>query len=313
MRKILAAALVLMLASTGLPAKPPSGGGGGGGGGGGSSPPPNAEVGYRSASGKSVKLMVANADGTNATALYSSSASFSFDLGPPSKQALAIVDHATNSRLRLLTYETSGSGYLQQVSVDDLTAADRSSPIDFSPDGTKIAYMCCSNGIDSFELRVYDLTSRSSTVWGRAPFYWSVAWFRGGNSIAYSTHEPGRSQVFELTGPGATPQLLYTSGGEINIDASHADSNSLLLSYNDEGGDARIGLFDADSKSFSDPDLANSARSFFGNLDCSDRRLAYMRPTNSGMQAFYIRELNTGLESLFAKAANIRLQFFPCG
>ena len=82
MRAFLVAALLLSSAVPAIAGKPGPGGG---------SPPPNTEVGYRVLSGKSVKLMVANADASNAVSLYTSPTSFSFDLGPRSTNAIAIV------------------------------------------------------------------------------------------------------------------------------------------------------------------------------------------------------------------------------
>jgi hypothetical protein len=83
-----------------------------------------------------------------------------------------------------------------------------------------------------------------------------------------------------------------------------------VVSYNDTAGDARIGLWE--NGSFTNPDLASSARSWQGNLNCGDTKLAYMGVQNtSGSQAFYIRESNTGVTSRVSKSANILLQFWP--
>lgn len=304
MRAFLVAALLLASAVPAIAGKPGPGGG---------SPPPNTEVGYRVLSGKSVKLMVANADATNAVSLYTSPTSFSFDLGPRSTNAIAIVNGSSNtdSKLYLLTYATSGSGVIQTQSITPLTSARRGSHADFSPDGTKIAFACCSDGT-SETLAVYDLQTGTVTPWATAPFFWDFAFFRNGASIAYSVYGP--TALWEVAGPGATPQELFSPNamGEIDVDASRTDPNLLVVSFNDASGDARIGFFDASTGQLTDGDIARSTKSWQGHLDCSDRRLAYMGVQNtSGSQAFYIRDLQTGLTSLFSKSSNILLQFFP--
>lgn len=271
-------------------------------------PTANPQIAYRMLSGKSVKLIVADENGTNSSTLYTSSSSFTFDLAPRAQRQIAIADGTANAvDLKLLTYTTTGSGTFAPSSVVTLTSARRGTAIDFSPDGTKIAYACCSDGTNE-KLAVYDLTNGSITYWATAPFFWDIAWYKGGNSIAYSTLIP--VAFYELAGPGATAQELYTGQGEINLDSSRTDPDTLVVSYNDTAGDARIGLWK--NGSFTNSDLANSARSWQGNLNCSDTKLAYMGVQNtSGSQAFYIRELNTGVTSLVSKSSNILLQFWP--
>lgn len=300
MRKFLTAALLLTVAGQAVAGKPAGGSA-------------NPEVGYRTLSGKSVKLMVADANASNAVSLYTSATAFSFDLGPRATHAIAIVDGSTNtnSQLYLLTYTTSGSGTLQTSSVTALTSARRGSHADFSPDGSKIAFVCCSNG-ETETLAVYDRSTGTVTPWATAIFFWDFAFFRNGASIAYSVYGP--TALYEVAGPGAPPQALFSPNpqGEINVDASRTNPDVLVVSYNDAAGAARIGLFDASTGQLTDGDLAHSTRSWWGRLDCEDRRLAYMGAQNtSGSQAFYIRDLTTGLTSTFSKSSNILLQFFP--
>lgn len=253
--------------------------------------------------------MVANENGTNASSLYTSSTPFRFDLAPRAQHQIAIVDGPSNSTvLKLLTYTMNTSGVFVTSRIDTLGPARSGSYSDFSPDGTKIAYACCSNG-ETEQLVVHDLTTDTKTVWAEAPFFWDLSWYRNGASLAYATLIP--LEVHELTGPGEPPQLLFSNGqGEIYIDSARTNPNQLVISYNDTTGAARIGLWEPGG--FVNSDLANSDRSWQGTLNCTDRKLAFMGVQNtSGSQAFYIRDLNTGLNSLVSKNSNILLQMWP--
>lgn len=306
MRKFVAVALGFSVCLTLVAAKP-----GGGGGGGGASPPPNPQIAYRLLSGKTVKLVVANEDNTNQATLHSSARSFNFDLAPRGQDQIALsTGTGASSKLSLLTYTVTGSGTFAPAGIVDLAPAREGTRMDFSPDGRRIAFACCFDGTNE-TLAVYDLDDNTVTPWATGPFFWDFAWFREGNSIAYSTLLP--TQLWELPGPGAEPILLYTGQGEINVDASRIHPGRLVVSYNDASGDARIGLFEEGA--FIDEDIANSARAWQGTLSCYDTKLAFMGVQNtSGSQAFYIRDLTTNLNSLVSKNSNILLQFWPsCG
>ncbi len=301
MRRFVTAAIGFSLVLTLAAAKP------GGGGGGGSAPPPNPQIAYRLLSGKTVKLVVANEDNSNQATLYSSPRSFTFDLAPRSQRQIALsTGSGATAKLSLLSYDVTGSGTFATTGIVDLAPARDITRMDFSPDGRKIAYACCFDGTNE-TLAVYNLDDGTVTPWATGPFFWDFAWFRDGNSIAYSSHNP--ASLYELTGPGAEPILLYSGHGEINVDSSRQFSGRLVVSYNDYPGDARIALWE---DGIIDPDLASSNRSWQGTLSCDDTKLAYMGVQNtSGSQAFYIRDLSTGLTSMVSKNSNILLQFWP--
>jgi len=206
----------------------------------------------------------------------------------------------------LLTFSIS-SGVYTQSSLQSLAPARSGSNVDFSPNGTKIAYVCCSNGTTE-KLVVYDLTDGSITEWATADFFWDFAWYKNGSAIAYSKNLP--VALYELNGPGASPQLLYTGRGDLNVDSSRTDPDALVLSYNDISGNARVGLWK--DGNFVNSDLANSARSFWGTLNCDDTKLAYGGVQNtSGSQAYYVRNLDTGSTTLTSKDSNVMPQFWP--
>lgn len=296
MRHVISAVLgSLFLASASFAAPPPA-----------SSSDP--EIALRLPNGKGTKLVVSTERGYNPMTIYTSPTSFRFDLAPRGQRQVAIVEGSGSSTsLKLLTYTVNGSGVYVQSSLVTLAPARTFSNVDFSPDGTKIAYACCSDGTNQ-KLAVYNLIDNSITYWATARYFWDLVWFKGGASIAYSTSSP--VELYELTGPGAAPQLLYTGRGELNIDSSRTDPDTLVLSYNDVAGDARIGLWKGGI--FSNPDLARSARSWVGTLNCTDTKLAYGGvQNNSGSQAFYVRDLTTGSVTLLSKDANVMPQFWP--
>ena len=171
-----------------------------------------------------------------------------------------------------------------------------------------MAYACC--GVDSDQLVVLDLATGDKTVWAVGNYFWDIAWFRGGASLAYSTLIP--LEVREVAAPMAAPQLLYSaSAGHLDIDSARTNPNQLIISHNDAAGHGRIGLWE-DGVGLVNPDLANSTKSWQGTLNCTDTKLAYMGvQNNSGSQAFYIRELTSGATTLVSKNANILLQFWP--
>jgi hypothetical protein len=274
-------------------------------------PPPPAsgpDLGLRLPNGNGTKLVFANENGSSQMTIYTTSTSFRFDLAPRGQKQVAIVDAASNSSvLKLLTYTINGSGVYMQSNLQTLAPSRSGSNVDFSPDGTRIAYVCCSNG-STEKLVVYDLTDGSITEWATAEYFWDFAWYKGGSSIAYSTLLP--VALYELTGPGASPQLLYTGQGELNVDSSRIDADTLVLSYNDTSGAARIGLWK--NGSVTNPDVANSARSWWGTLNCDDTKLAYGGvQNNSGSQAFYVRDRNTGITTLTSKNSGVMPQFWP--
>jgi len=298
---ILSAAFVILLCGTAIAGKPSGGGGG--------SPPPNPDIAYEQLSGNSNKLIVSASNGTNASTLYTGASAFRFDLGPRSQRQIALVDSTVGATVRLLTYSQTGTGAFATTSNVSLTAARRGSNVDFSPDGTKLAYACNPNGIDSEQLCVYDLSTQAVTVWGSDSFYWDLAWFRNGTSVVYSTEDSdGMSRLHEIAGPGQAPQVIFTTRGDLDLDASRTNPNALVLSYHDSAGNAVIGLWQ--DGNFIDPNLAHSSVGFYGELSCDDKQLVYLGPPNTSPD-WYIRDLTTGLSTTFSKQYLHWVQFWP--
>lgn len=291
----LASAICLSSASPAFAGKPPAGNA-------------DIQVAFRLSDGKGTKLVVSTESGASQMTLFKSSGSFRFDLAPRGQQQIAIVDGSPRT-LKLLNYSINTSGVYVPGTIVSLGSAGSSGAVDFSPDGTKIAYACCGN--DSNQLIVHDIATGTKTVWAEGPYFWDIAWFRGGASIAYSTNLP--LEVLEVTAPMAPPQLLYSTspGGQLDIDSARTNPDQLVISYNDAQGSGRIGLWEAGT-GFINPDLANSAKSWQGTLNCTDTKLAFMGVQNtSGSQAFYVRDLNTNINTLVSKNSNILLQFWP--
>jgi hypothetical protein len=300
---LMTAAFASLLCGTAIAGKPSSGG----------SPPPNPEVAYEVRSGNSNKLMVSNADGTNASTLYSSASPIRFDLAPRSQRQIAISNNSTTDpAILLLSYTQTGSGtFAASGAPIRLATARRNTNVDFSPDGTKLAFACNSNNIDSEQLCVYDLASGTTAVWGSASFYWDLAWFRGGASIAYSapkTDDTTGDILYEITGQGMTPTPLLNDRGEIDFDAARTDPDALVLDYHDAQGNAFIGLWK--NGSFLDPDLTHNTFAFYGELNCNDSELVYQGPPNK-TPTWYIRDLTSGLTTKFGSQSDGWVQFWP--
>jgi Tol biopolymer transport system component len=282
-------------------------------------PPPaasNPQVAYLSGSGNSVKLMVADESGSGAHVLYSSSTGFRFDLAPRAQRQVAI--NGNDNTLRLLSYTVSSNGTLTASGPPvALTSTSGGTSIDFSPDGRRIAYMCCAGGGPK-QLMVYDLDTQAATVWADVQFVWDVAFFRNGASIAYI--EPAANNmyaIYEVNGPGATPRQIFSTLGDFNLDSARTNPDALVLNYRPNNTGPLIGLWRAPSQTetegtFLIPNMTNRAINFFPTLNCNDTRLAYMSSTTpSGGQVFFIRNLTTNQDAVFSKTSNIQLQFWP--
>lgn len=313
MRYSAAAAFLCIAIAASAMAKPPSSGGSSG-----TATTPNPQVAYSVASGKSYKLVVANEDGTNASTLYTSSSPIRFDLAPRGQHQIAIsVASTTDPAIVLLSYGVTGTGSFAATGSTRIASARRGTNVDFSPDGTKIAFACCSNG-QTEQLVVYDLATNSTAVWATDTFFWDVAWFRNGGSIAYSApNADGTSgdKLYEVAGQGATPQVLLTNVSEIDFDASRTNPDALVVNHGDSAGNSVTGLYQAPtagdpSGHFIDPNMTNSTGSNFSELNCSDSELAYLGPPNK-TPTWYIRDLNTGTTHLFSRTYYKWLQFWP--
>ena len=272
-------------------------------------PPSTPEVAYRLPDGKGTKLVVSAENGSNQMTLYRlSGGSFNFDLAPRARQQIAIVDGPTGV-LKLLNYNINTSGVYVPGTTEILEPSGANGPVDFSPDGTKIAYSCCGNSSPR-QLIVQDLVTHEKTVWAEGSFYYDISWFRDGASIVYSKVLP--LEVFEVTAPMEDPQLIYGApqGQQIDVESARTHPDRLVISVNDSGT-GRIALWEAGTGVL-DPDMVNSNKSWRGTLNCTDEKLAYLGVQNtSGSQAFYVRELDTGITTLVSKNSNILLQFWP--
>ena len=292
--------LILALASSpGLAGKPPSG-------------PVDPKVAYVILTGPGFELRVTNEDGTGSATLHKSPAPLRFDLAPRAQRQIAISDSVD---LKLLTYQVTSSGAFAVQSIVTLYSdVGRLYYVDFSPDGTKIAF-AARNGED---LMVYDLNSPAGpsnpAVWVSVPYVWDLAWYKNGAALAYVVPKTATGEtddkLYEITGPGASPTLIYTQRQIDHIDAARQDSDALVLSYNDLSGNAYIGLWRGGG--FLQPNLANRPVAFRGNLDCTDTKLVYGAPDKSGSTVWYIRNLIQSADRLYTKTPRVNwVQMWP--
>ena len=281
------------------------------------SPSANTQLAYEVLSGKSNKLILSNEDGTNASTIYTAQRPFRFDLSPRGVNKIAVSqDSADDPAIWLVSLTTSGSGLpIASGSPVRLRDARDSTHVDFSPDGSKLLFACCSNGTTE-KLVVYELATGASTEWATVSYAWDLAFFRNGNSIAFSAWDgSGAYALFEVTGPGAEPRRLLTNRSDIYFDASRANSDALVVNYHDAVGHALTGLWQAPTADdpaghFLVQNLASSIDSFFGAASCEDRKLAYLGPPNQS-PSWYIRVLSTGITRTFSKTYDRWVQFWP--
>ena len=259
----------------------------------------------------STELRVTDATGTKSATLYSIRENIDIDLSPRAQRQIAIGE--LNS-LKLLTYSVDSSG-VKTTSVTPLyTGAARIDDVDFSPDGTKIAF---TEGFT--RLMVLDLAQPVSptnpTQWASDPggFIGQVTWYKGGAAIAYiGPLGSGTDQVvYEVTAPGATPTPLLQEPQFDSIDASHADPDSLVVSYNRPGPQGpRVGLWKAGG--YVNASLAGNVFSDYGSVNCDDSKVAYGTPDSKGQLIWYIRQLPNGPSTLYTKTLRVRqTQFMP--
>lgn len=294
-------ALLLSTAATG--GKP------GGSGGSGTADP---QIAYAvRAAGTSGKLILANANNSNQSTIYSGPHGFRFDLAPRGKKMVAVsVDSSTDPHILLITYDVNGSGAYVPTSTRRIASSRWMTNVDFSPDGSKLAFACCQTA-DSEQLVVYDLNTDQITTWGSNPYYWDIAWFRGGNSLAYSSYPSGaytHMHLYELTGPGADPIDLFSGRSDMHLDAARTDPNALVLNYRDNAGNAFTGLWK--NGALAEPNMTNTAFSWNSGLSCDDRELVFRGP-NGQQEAWFIRDRQTGLTRTFSKSILRWVQFFP--
>src|SRR5262249_42461545 len=152
-----------------------------------------------------------------------------------------------NNVLKLLTYAVDSAG-VRTTNIATLYSAgsERIDKVDFSPDGTKVAFV---QGVK--KLMGLDLAAPGTAPveWDGGPvFVGEVAWFRGGSAIAYvgPLGETPDQYVFEVAGQGATPTPLLHEPNIDTIDASRTDPDALVVSYNRPGPQGpRVGLWKA--------------------------------------------------------------------
>lgn len=257
----------------------------------------------------STELRVTNENSTNSATLYSVRQNIDIDLAPRAQHQIAFSEVNT---LKLLTYVADGSG-VRTTSIVSLynAGSERISDVDFSPDGTKIAF---SQGFT--KLMVLDLNAPvgpgNPVLWATDPvFVGRIAWYKGGTAIAYvGPIGTGPNQaVYEVAGQGAVPTELLNEVNIDLIDASRADANALVVTYN-RGPGPKVGLWK--DGAYVNDNLANATFSDFGTLNCDDTKLLYGAPDQKGQLIWYIRNLTTNITSLYTKTLRVRqTQFWP--
>ena len=257
----------------------------------------------------STELRITDETGTKSATLYSVRQNLNIDLAPRSQQQIAISEV---NALKLLTYAADSSG-VRTTSVNTIYSAgsERIDDVDFSPDGSKIAFVQGSKKLMVLDLS-QPLSASNPLQWTADPvFIGQIAWYKGGSAIAYvgplGTNPD--QYVFEVAGPGATPSTLLHEVNVDMIDAARTDPDALVVTYNRNPG-PRVGLWKGGA--YVDEDLTNGAFSDFASLNCDDTKLVYGTPDTKGQLIWRIRNLATGGDALYTKTLRVRhTQFLP--
>jgi hypothetical protein len=267
------------------------------------------EVAYTILTG-STELRITDITGSKSATLYSVRQNINFDLAPRAQHQIVFSE---GNALKLLTYSVDSSGVSTlNIATIYSAGAERIDAVDFSPDGSRVAFVQGSK-----KLMVLDLTQPTipPVKWTEdSVFIGRIAWYKGGSAIAY-VGPIGTSPdqyVFEVAGEGATPTALLHEINVDMIDASHTDPDALVVTYNRNPG-PRVGLWKAGG--YVNETLAGNAFSDFGRLNCDDSKLIFGAPDQKGQLIWYIRNLPSGPNTLYTKTLRVRnAQFIPtCG
>lgn len=256
----------------------------------------------------STELRVTDATGAKSATLYSVRQNIDIDLSPRTQRQIAIGELNT---LKLLTYRVDSTGVKTTSVVPLYTGSARIDDVDFSPDGSKIAF---AEGFG--KLMVFDIFQPAGATnpveWTSDPdFIGQVTWYKGGAAIAYmGPLGTGSDQViYEITGPGMTPTPLLQEPQFDAIDASRKDPNALVITYNRNPG-PRVGLWKGGA--YINEALAGNVFSDFGSLNCDDTKLVYGTPDSKGQLIWRIRTLPNIADVLYTKTLRVRqAQFVP--
>ena len=256
----------------------------------------------------STELRVTDATGAKSATLYSVRQNIDIDLSPRLQRQIAIGELNT---LKLLTYSVDSTGVKTTSVVPLYTGSARIDDVDFSPDGSKIAF---AEGFG--KLMVFDISQPAGPTnpvqWTSDPdFIGQITWYKGGAAIAYmGPLGTGSDQViYEITGPGATPTPLLHEPQFDAVDASRTDPDALVVTYNRNPG-PRVGLWKGGG--YVNEALVGNVFSDFGSLNCDDSKLVYGTPDSKGQLIWRIRTLPNISDVLYTKTLRVRqTQFVP--
>ena len=269
------------------------------------------EVFYRAPYGKGTQLVATARDGSNLSRIFEDTGSlyFGFDVGSADSGVVVIGTRA--GELKLLKYAKTSSGVFARTSVTLLRSGiASSSPVDLSPDGTRIAYRAATDGA----LMVFNVGDGSTTEWLRGPYAWDFVWAKGGASLVLlelSDRVDRRSRLFELTGPGQATEILNHRRLDA-VEVSRLNGNELLLSYNSDDGKAKVGTWrmpTTSAEGTTSPgdwivlSLSGRDAAFKGVFSCDDKYLLYGGSGPAGQQIWLTKTLPIGADDPIAKAA----------
>ncbi len=274
--KVFVASALVALATPATTARPPSGGGGGG--------LANAQIAFvKSSTSGRRQLMVANEDGSGATAIYTTNQLVRSELG--SDGMVYFTDGPRFGRIPV----TGGSPqWLFEVS------SRLGGNMDLSPDGSSLAWWDSANGTLN---RYYIATGQQQVVTSASELL-DLSFDRTGANIIFNVAVGNGNYEFMIvpaTGGTAAPYGL--SGPFTNFDASHQDS-TLVVTIQPPATAPVLGLWEP---GMSGP--ISLVPGYNGTYRCDDSAIMFQRVVGSGSTLF--RRSSSGAITTIAKPESV--------
>ena len=245
----------------------------------GSPPPPFVpEIGYTYSSGRnSSELRLSNREGTAAILVHRSNIAQGipkYDLAPPNvdrRPNIAFIEKDGTGRMliKLTTWYRDADGNVRVSTPTTLLTTSSATyqevmDVEFSPDGTKLAYMIAPASLER-EIYIYDLLLDKTELLIKTNSGFSLAWHASGNHLYYDTfpdENSGLKFVFRVPtnqGVQSAGQLFISRTGiigdlEVTRPYSTYYIDGLIVSYS-EGGANRVAFYKDDGVASPEPQV----------------------------------------------------------
>ena len=230
------------------------------------------------------ELMVANEDGSGATAIYTTSQFLRGELGPD-----GFVYLWEGGSFGKIPVTGGAPQWLFQIS------SRFGAQSDLSPDGSSLAYFDTSNGT----LNRYHIPTGQQQLVTSIPELVDLTFDRTGANILFMAVTPsaGNYQLMIVPSSGGTAAPYGLFGPYTNLDASHLDT-TLVITVQAPGTAPYLGLWE--------PGMTAPLRiadGYQGTYRCDDSAIIYQRVVGSGSTLF--RRTSAGVITTVAKPESV--------